>query len=132
MIIFLFLFPTLDGNYSNRVQFIQKTLTGKEYEIKNRRVMYPEGDHSLLEFIAKNIRYPISAQERKISGKVFIEATIDSRGNIKEAKILIGAHKDLDNEALRVVRLITKWLPELQNGIPVESSLTIPVSFKLN
>ncbi len=114
------------------VATILKTLTGKEYEIKNRRVMYPEGDYSLLEFITQNIRYPISAQERKISGKVFIEAIIDSRGNLKETKILIGAHKDLDNEAIRVVQLIKKWLPELQNGIPVESSLTIPVSFKLN
>jgi hypothetical protein len=49
---------------------ILKALTGKEVEIKNRKVMYPEGDYCLLEFIAKNIQYPLSAIEGRITGKV--------------------------------------------------------------
>jgi len=110
---------------------IFKTLTGKEYEIKNRKVMYPEGDYSLMEFIAQNIRYPVSAQKGKISGKVYVGAYIDAKGNLKVAKILHGVHKDLDNEALRVVKLITKWLPAIHEGTPVESALTIPVTFEL-
>lgn len=110
---------------------IFKILTGKEFEIRNRKVMYPEGDYSLMEFIAQNIRYPGSALEGKISGKVYIGAYIDAKGNLKEAKILYGMHKDLDNEALRVIRLITKWVPAIHEGTPVESTLTIPVTFEL-
>jgi len=37
----------------------------------------------------------------------------------------------LDNEALRVVGLIGKWLPEIREGKAVESTITIPVKFDL-
>lgn len=113
------------------VTTILKTLTGNTYEIKNRKAMYPEGDYSLLEFIARNIKYPISAIERKVTGKVYVGAFIDSQGNLKEAKILYGIDKELDEEALRVVRLITRWLPEIVDGKPVQSALTIPVTFEI-
>lgn len=113
------------------VTTILKTLTGNTHEIKNRKAMYPEGDYSLLEFIARNIKYPISAIERKVTGKVYVGAFIDSQGNLKEAKILYGIDKELDEEALRVVRLITRWLPEIVDGKPVQSALTIPVTFEI-
>jgi TonB family protein len=113
------------------VTTIFKTLTGKTYEIKNRKAMYPEGDYSLLEFIARNIKYPISAIEKKVSGKVYIGAFIDQQGDLKEAKVLYGVDKDLDEEALRVVKLITRWLPEIVEGKPVQSALTIPVTFEI-
>jgi len=113
------------------VETIFKTLTGKTYTIKNRRVMYPEGDYELMEFIAKNIRYPMSAIVGKKSGQVFVDTYIDSNGNLKEAKILYGIDEDLDNEALRVIRMITKWLPGLQEGVAVKSRITIPVTFEI-
>ncbi|HEY3372133.1 MAG TPA: TonB family protein [Prolixibacteraceae bacterium] len=121
-----------DSLHNAGVVSILKTITGKKYEIRNRRVMYPEGDFSMMEFIASNIRYPSSAQQRGASGKVYVDASIDSKGDLKEAIILYGAGKDLDNEALRVVRLIKKWLPALQDGVAVDSRLTIPITFKLS
>jgi len=41
---------------------------------KVQDVLYPEGDYSLLEFIAKNIQYPVSAVEGRITGIVYFVA----------------------------------------------------------
>lgn len=110
---------------------ILKKLTGIEYEIRNRKAMYPDGDYDLFQFIASNIKYPQRALENKISGKVYIGVKIDSKGNQKEARVLFGLNKELDLEALRVISLIKKWLPEISEGMPVESSITIPVKFEI-
>lgn len=113
------------------VETIFRTITGKAFKIKNRKVGYAEGDYNLFEFIASNIRFPIRAIEEKVKGKVYITVVVDSLGNTKETKILRGLQKDVDNEAIRVIQLIKKWLPEIQNGKPTESTITIPVKFEI-
>ena len=113
------------------VETIFKTVTGKEHKIQNRVAGYIYGDYSLLEFIAKNIRYPISAFEKKITGIVYVGVVIDSLGHTKEVKLVKGVNEDLDNEAQRVVKLLNKWMPALNDGKAVESTITIPVKFQI-
>lgn len=113
------------------VETILITITGKEHKIQNRKAGYIHGDYSLLEFIASNIRYPISAVKAKITGKVYVGVVVDSLGHTKEIKMVKGLHKDLDNEAKRVVRLVKKWLPAIRDGKAIESTITIPVNFQL-
>lgn len=113
------------------VSTILKIITGKDYYIKNRRAMYPYGDQSLFMFIAANIKYPVSALQNKISGKVYIKVVIDSLGKPKEVTILKGVNRDLDSEALRVISLIDNWFPALNEGKPVESTISIPVTFDI-
>lgn len=114
------------------VETIFKTVTGKEYKIQNREAGYIYGDYSLLEFLAKNIRYPINAINKRITGRVYVGVVIDSNGNTRNVKLVKGVHKDLDDEAQRVVSLVDKWLPAIRDGQPVESTITIPVNFYLN
>ncbi|MDX9903254.1 MAG: energy transducer TonB, partial [Bacteroidales bacterium] len=49
----------------------------------------------------------------------------------KEVKLVKGVHEDLDNEAQRVVRLLNKWMPALNDGKAVESTISIPVNFQI-
>jgi len=113
------------------VETIFKTVTGKEYKILNRNSGYKYGDLSLFEFIASNIHYPINAIENRISGKVYVNIVIDSLGKTKDVKILKGLQKDIDEEALRVVKLINNWLPAIRDGKEIESTITVPVNFNL-
>ncbi len=113
------------------VETIFSTVTGKEIKIQNRDAGYISGDYSLLEFIARNLRYPIYAIERRITGKVYVGVVIDSLGHTKDITLVKGVHKDLDNEAKRVVGLVNSWLPAIRNGKTVESTITIPVNFQL-
>ncbi len=115
----------------NDVETIFKTVTGEEHKMENRVAGYIYGDYSLLDFIAKNIRYPTSAFEKKITGIVYVGVVIDSLGYTKEVKLVKGVHEDLDNEAQRVVRLLNKWMPALNDGKAVESTITIPVNFQI-
>jgi len=52
-------------------------------------------------------------------------------GKTKEVKLLKGVRSDLDAEALRVIRLITNWLPAIKDGKATESTFSIPVKFEL-
>lgn len=117
-----------DLMHSN-VETILKIATGKEYKIKNRNAKYIDGDSSLMKFIARNIRYSKKALEDEISGKVYVTVVIDSLGNTKSVKVLKGLQNEMDAEAVRVIQLITDWLPALRNGIPIESTITIPIRF---
>ena len=113
------------------VETIIKTVTGKEYKIQNRTAGYIYGDYSLLEFLAKNTRYPQSAIDKKITGKVYVGVVIDSLGYTKNVTLVKGVEKDLDKEAQRVVKLVSKWLPAIHNGQAVESTITVPVNFHI-
>jgi TonB family protein len=113
------------------VETIFKTITGKDFKITSREGGYIDGDFTLFQFIAGNINYPISALERRLQGTVYVLVTIDPSGDTKEVKILRGVQKEMDNEAARVISLVKRWLPAIQNGKAIESAITIPVKFQI-
>lgn len=113
------------------VESIFKTVTGKEIKINNRAAMYSGGESGLFTLIRNNLRYPISAQMNRVTGRVIVGVVVDTLGNTKEVKILRAASKDLDGEALRVISLIRKWFPAIHEGKAIESTIAIPVKFDL-
>lgn len=84
------------------------------------------------EWIAKNIKYPAGAIEKKIEGKVYIQFVIEKDGSLSNFKIIRGADPILDQEALRVVKQMPNWKPGKQRGKAVRVAYTLPVSFKLS
>lgn len=89
----------------------------------------------LISKIIQNLQYPIVAADKGISGRVFIDILVEKNGKILGYKIKESVHELLDNEALRVVKLITKdieIIPATKNGVNVDSELTIPIVFMLN
>ena len=117
---------------SSDVETIFKTITGKEYQIQDRVAGYIYGDHSLLEFISRNLKYPLSALNEGISGKVIVNVVVEASGKTGKVTLLKGIHEDLDQEALRVVRLVDGWLPAMHDGKAFESTIAIPVTFEIN
>ena len=74
--------------------------------------------------------YPPIARAAKMQGIVFIEATIDKEGNVKNAKVLRSAQAILDQAALEAVSQ-WKYSPTLLNGQPVDVIMTVTVNFTL-
>jgi periplasmic protein TonB len=94
--------------------------------------VFPDGGESgLRAWIAKNIEYPVIAQENGIQGKVYVTFVVDKDGGISDAKVIRGVDPSLDKEALRVVNSMPKWIPGKQRGKPVRVSYTVPISFVL-
>jgi periplasmic protein TonB len=93
---------------------------------------FPGGEEALAKFLSKNIHYPRVAQENAISGTVFVQFVVDSEGNIKDVKT-VGAAKGggLEEEAIRVVKIMPKWKAGKQNGRQVSVQFNLPIRFTL-
>ena len=93
---------------------------------------FPGGDLGLMKYIQKNVKYPPIAKEYNITGKVYVSFIVDKSGSVTNAKIVRGVDKNLDAEALRVVKSLPKYKPGKQRGKPVRVMFTIPINFTLN
>lgn len=92
---------------------------------------FPGGQAALMKFLSSNIRYPETAQANDIQGRVIVKFVVEKDGSIGNVTIAKGVDKDLDREAIRVVKRMPKWQPGKNNGVPVRSYFTLPVTFKL-
>ncbi len=93
---------------------------------------YPGGMAALMEYFKENMRYPASAKERGLQGRVTVQFVVDKDGSIKEPKVIRSIDQELDEEALRLVKSMSKWEPGRQNGEPVAVKFAVPVPFKLD
>ena len=93
---------------------------------------FPGGDLGLMRYIQKNVKYPPIAKEYNITGKVYVSFIVDKSGSVTNVKIVRGVDKNLDAEALRVVKSLPKYKPGKQRGKPVRVMFTIPINFTLN
>lgn len=92
---------------------------------------YPGGMVEFMKWLTSMLKYPDAALERKIEGKVTVSFIVNADGSVSDIKLVKGAHKLLDEEALRVVRLMPKWKPGLEDGHPCRSMISIPIVFEI-
>ena len=93
--------------------------------------VFPGGWTALMQWLTRNLHYPAIAQQQQIQGKVVVTFIINKDGMISNIKIAQSADPLLNNEALRVVRLMPTWKPGLENNKPCRTMFAIPIEFKL-
>jgi protein TonB len=126
-----------DGTITNRAVFENgKLISGNVPVLKNAtdvEIMpqFPGGESELLKYIGQNIRYPIVAQQRKVSGKVVVRFMVESNGSVDRVEVLRSVDLDIDNEAVRVVHSMPNWTPGMQGGVAVSVWYTLPITFTL-
>lgn len=77
-----------------------------------KRPTYPGGNEAMAKFINENIKYPKEALDAKIEGVVQIKLTIDHTGNVIGADLLHSLGHGCDEEALRVGKLLSFYVPK--------------------
>lgn len=92
---------------------------------------FPGGPAKMMEYIQKNLKYPMMARESDIQGRVFIDFVVEPDGSISNVKVLRGIGGGCDEEAVRVVTSMPKWKPGKQRGSAVRVSFRVPIVFKL-
>lgn len=92
---------------------------------------YPGGDTAMLRFMASNIQYPIQLIKDQVQGKVVCAFIINKHGEVTDPFIMQGVHPALNNEALRVIKLMDKWIPAIHKGDTVSVVTTVPFNFRL-
>jgi TonB family protein len=127
----IILFFILTFSFSIKAQKVEE-------DDKIFQCFYPEwqaefkgGNDSLRLFFVKNLQYPKT--NSCVSGKVYILFIVEKDGKITHPKILKSLAKEFDDEAMRVVRLMPKWIPARDYGgkKPIASRFTIPINFTL-
>ena len=101
------------------------------FQIVEEMPSFPGGEAKLMEYVAKNIKYPQIARETGIQGRVFVGFVVEPDGSISNVKLLRGIGGGCDEEAMRVIKSLPKWKPGKQRGKAVRVSYQIPVFFKL-
>ena len=92
---------------------------------------FPGGIVQFMKWLTRNLRYPPIAQSQRIQGKVVVSFIINKDGSIVSPTIVQSVDPVLDREALRVVKMMPRWKPGLQNGKPCRTMFAIPVNFQL-
>lgn len=89
------------------------------------------GEAEMLKFISNNMKYPASAKENGIQGRVTVRFVITSAGKITDVQIIRGIDPACDKEAIRIVKNMPDWEPGKQNGKAVSVYYTLPIKFSL-
>ena len=92
---------------------------------------FPGGYGALLQYLNKNIKYPVVPQEQGIQGRVIIQFVVDKDGTITDPVVVRSVDPYLDKEALRVIKAMPKWKPGIQGARSVRVKYTVPVTFRL-
>lgn len=82
-----------------------------------------------------NIQKWISEQMPKgeghgIEGKVYVQFVIEADGSLSNIIIIKGLDHILDQEALRIINSMPKWIPAKERGKPVRLTYTLPIHFR--
>lgn len=92
---------------------------------------FPGGEQALYKYLQDNLRYPETALQNGISGKVYVKFVVEKNGAIGDVQIARGKDPDLDKEAIRVVKTLPNFIPGRMNGQAVRVWYTLPINFKM-
>ncbi len=87
-------------------------------------------ERNLSEYLKRSLKFPENPRRLGYEGTVFVKFIVDEKGNVTEAEILRGVHRELDQEALRVVSGMPRWTPGKQGAKPVRIIYQIGIAFK--
>lgn len=93
---------------------------------------YPGGYNAMFDFISKNVKYPKESKEKGIEGRVYVQFVVEKDGSLNEITVLRGVSKDIDAEAIRVVKAMPNWKPGMNEGKTVRVQYVLPFNFKLS
>ena len=109
----------------------KKVFTGKVYDLVDEMPSFPGGPAELMKWLSSHVQYPAIAIDICIQGTVIVAFIVEPDGSVSNAKLMRSVDPCIDQEALRVVRQMPKWIPGKQNGAAVRVKYNVPVIFKL-
>ena len=92
---------------------------------------FPGGLKQFQKYLVKNIHYPKSAVKNHIHGKVYLGFVVEKDGSIGDIKVFKSVSKEIDGEAIRVLKNSPKWIPGTHHKKPDLVHYRIPINFQL-
>lgn len=85
----------------------------------------------LLDFLNKNLHFPEEAVKKGLQGTVIVQMVVEKDGTPTHFEIIREVDPLLDNEALRVAKLLPKFVPAQKDGKPVRCLFNFSVPYRL-
>lgn len=101
------------------------------YTFVDQMPTYRGGVSALNEYLSKNLKYPVVAEEHKIQGRVFVNFVVEPNGSITNVGVARSVDPSLDKESVRVIKNMPRWEPGKNKGKKVRVKLTLPITFRL-
>jgi len=89
------------------------------------------GMDAMIKYLSTNIKYPESAKNNKITGKVITSFMVTETGKVTAVSIKRGVNAEIDAEAKRVVESMPDWIPAEKDGKKVSAEMILPIAFQL-
>ena len=121
----------IDGEFDPDEIAEEETKGNSIYVIAEEVPMFP-GDFMAMErFLSENIRYPQKALKEGLEGNVVVEFVVEKDGSLTNIRVIRGVAPCLDEEALRVVKMMPKWKPGRQHHRIKRCVFRVPIYFNL-
>ncbi|GAB3896257.1 energy transducer TonB [Spirosoma agri] len=99
------------------------------FTIVEKQPEFPGGKDSLDAFIKRNLHYSPEARKAGIKGRVLSSFIVETDGRLTDVRLLTGIGAGCDEEAIRIIRAMPRWLPGRQSGTPIRVKYTLPIWF---
>lgn len=106
----------------------EKEFTDKVYDVVDEHPHFPGGNGALLDWLSKNIHYTSGCAS--IQGRVVVSFFVEPDGSLSDIELVRKVAPELDEEVLRVVKAMPKWIPASQNNKPIRAKFTMPITFR--
>lgn len=103
----------------------------KVYNVVEQMPSFPGGEAALLKYVGTHIKFPAIAQEQEISGVVVLRFVVQEDGTVGDVIVQKSLEKHCDEEAVRVVKTLPRFIPGKQQGKAVRVWYTLPVRFSI-
>ena len=92
---------------------------------------YPGGTRGIARYFQRNNRYPSEARRNGVEGIVYVQFIVGKDGDLSDFKVIKGIGYGCDEEAIRLLDRMPKWIPGEHSSTKVAVYRTLPVTFKL-
>lgn len=92
---------------------------------------FPGGWSAFMTWLTKNLKYPVAAKQQKIQGTVVVSFIVNKDGSVASIKVSTSVDPLLDNEALRVMKMMPKWKPGMDRNKVCRTMIAVPIVFQL-
>lgn len=121
-----------DGNQVSASFYNEDGTKNELVTVFYREDAYPGGANAWLEFLNKHLKYPSKALKRNVQGMVIIGFNITKTGKISDITVVRSVDKELDDEAVRIIKRTENWDPLIIGGIACDAYHKQPIIFRFD
>ena len=104
----------------------EREFTGKVYDVVEEPPSFPGGQTALMSWLAENIHCPSTC--KSISGRVVLSFIVETDDTLSNIQIVRNLDTEFDEECIRVVKAMPKWIPGKQYGQAVRVKYNLPLT----